>query len=135
MRYLSDEWVTALGAALAADPDLAATCPNPPLVIEQTIRDGTEGTVVYHLVLDRRAIRAEPGAAESPTMRFTLDLVTAVAITRGELSARAAFMEGRLRLDGDTQAILVAAPLLDKLHDPLVSLRERTEFPTLRRPG
>ena len=74
------------------------------------------------MVADGR-LRVERGRVADPDLTFTQDRATAEAIHRGELSAQAAFMQGRLRLGGDLRAVIDRAGELGAIDDVLGSVR------------
>ena len=74
------------------------------------------------MVADGR-LRVERGRVAEPDLTFTQDRATAEAIHRGELSAQAAFMQGRLRLGGDLRAVIDRAGELGAIDDVLGSVR------------
>lgn len=123
--YLSDAWIAALNEAAGAHPGLATATAGVQLVLEQVVtpdeersgHDGsidgdptsattTSGVVRWHLVVDDGSVHFVVGPATDPTVRFTTDAATARAITEGRLAATEAFMAGRLRVGGDTTALV-----------------------------
>ena len=87
-----------------------------PLVLQQIVPDGPEGhEVAYALVVAGGRLRVKRGRVTKPDLTFTQDRVTVEAIHRGELSAQAAFMQGRLRLGGDLRAVIDRARELEAL--------------------
>ena len=68
-----------------------------------------------------------PAPADAP-VSFSLDYDTAAEIARGELSAQAAFMQGRLKLGGDVNVLIRGGAVLDGVADALADLRTRTEY-------
>lgn len=121
--YLSDDWIAALDEAARSHPDLAAATTGVQLVIEQVVTPGDdhtddgEGVVRWHVVVDDGSVRFIAGAAADPTVRFTTDAVTARAVTEGRLSATEAFMTGRLRVGGNTTALVEHHALVEGLGD------------------
>jgi len=100
-RYLSDEWLRALDEA-------ARDCTVPGnITIEHVVRDGADdgGEVRYHVVVAGARVRFVGGPAPRPTVTFHEDRATAIAIAKGELSAPAAFLSGRLSVGGDLRAL------------------------------
>jgi hypothetical protein len=94
------------------------------LVVQQVIPDGPEGReVAYALVLRDGRAHVVRGRVADPDLTFTQDLATAEAIHRGELSAQAAFMQGRLRLGGDLRAVMDRAGELAGIDDVFASIR------------
>ena len=118
--FLTDAWLDDLDAAARA-ADVATSAP---LVLQQIVPDGPDGQeVAYALVVADGRIRVERGRVPAPDLTFTQDRATAEAIHRGELSAQAAFMQGRLRLGGDLRAVIDRAGELGAIDDLLGSVR------------
>lgn len=116
--FLTDDWFADLeqaAGAVALPDDLA-------LVVQQVITDAS-GEVAYSLELADGSLRVRRGRAAAPDVTFTQDRATATAIHEGELSAQAAFLDGRLRLSGGVGALLTAAPALAALDDVLARCR------------
>ena len=86
--------------------------------MQQVVPDGPDGHEFAYVVeaADGR-LSVHAGRAEHPDVTFTQDRATALAIHRGELSAQAAFMEGRLRLGGDLRDVIRRAGALAALDD------------------
>ncbi|MGH9243213.1 MAG: SCP2 sterol-binding domain-containing protein [Acidimicrobiales bacterium] len=123
-RYLSTEWVDALdGAAAGLDvPD------DVRLVVEHVVTGGPGGEVAYHVAIADGGARVAPGPAATPTVTFTEDYDTAVAIARGQQSAQAAFMAGRVKARGDLATLTGHGETLGMLDEAFKAVREDTEF-------
>lgn len=126
LRFLSEEWLTALERAAEAATDVVD--PDLDMVIQQVVTsdDGTE--VAYHLVLRGGQVRAHRGRANTPTVTFTTDRDTAARINQGIQSAQAAFMTGDLRIGGDIQALASQQASLAGLRDLFGALRAETSY-------
>jgi predicted lipid carrier protein YhbT len=112
--FLTDAWLDELddAARSATAPAMAH------LVVQQVVPDGPEGhEVAYAVVLDEGRVRIERGRVVDPDVTFTQDRATAEAIHQGQLSAQAAFMQGRLRLGGDLRAVIDRAVELAAIDD------------------
>ena len=118
--FLTDAWLDDLeAAAQRAELDTKGA-----LVLQQVIPDGPEGReVAYALVVRDGRVRLERGRVADPDLTFTQDRATAEAIHRGDLSAQAAFMQGRLRLGGDLRAVIDRAGELAAIDDVFASAR------------
>jgi len=118
--FLTDQWLDELDAAART-----ATFPaDLRLVVQQVITGGPDGPeVVYVLKLGDGTLSVHAGRAEEPDVTFTQDRATAQAIHRGELSAQAAFMDGRLRLGGDLRSVIDRAGALTAIHDVFAAAR------------
>ena len=118
--FLTDAWLDDLEvAAQRAELDTKGA-----LVLQQVIPDGPDGReVAYALVVGAGRVRVVRGRASDPDLTFTQDRATAEAIHRGELSAQAAFMQGRLRLGGDLRAVIERASELAAIDDVFAGTR------------
>jgi hypothetical protein len=118
--FLTDAWLDELQAAA-----LSATAPaGTHVVVQQVVPDGPEGhEVAYVVVLDEGQVRVVRGRVDDPDLTFTQDRATAEAIHRGDLSAQAAFMQGRLRLGGDLRAVIDRAVELATIDDLFAGAR------------
>lgn len=122
-RFLSPEWLAALGAVARDDPALAAASVGAHLVVEQVV-----GEVRWAWVLDDGAVSVVPGGVADPDVTLTTDTDTAAALVRGELSAQDAFLAGRLRLGGDVIALLRGGEVLAGVGGVADSVRADTTF-------
>lgn len=117
--FLTAEWVKALDEAASGLHYAAAA----PLTVEHAV-----GAFAYHVAYADSRVRFLCGAAACPTVRLVADRDTAVAIARGELSAQRAFMNGLLRIEGDTLAFANALPAFRVLGDVFAAVRADTEW-------
>jgi putative sterol carrier protein len=133
LEYLSDEWVAALDEALAAIPSRrgpnAETGPAGRLVIRQTVTGGRNGDRSYTVWFEggRAGAGGQAPDGGDPDVTFTCDWDTAVAIATGKERAQTAFLGGRLRLGGDSRALLAHAGALAALDDVSAGVRARTD--------
>jgi predicted lipid carrier protein YhbT len=118
-EFLTDAWIDALdsaGAHAVIDRELR-------LVIQQIVHDREGGDVAYVVRVSDGHISVRRGRADDADVTFTQDRVTALAIHRGELSAQAAFLDGRLRLGGDLRAVIDRAGALATIDDVFAATR------------
>jgi hypothetical protein len=128
VEFLSDEWVAAF------DDLLHATAPSDPrtpaLRIVHTVTGLPGGRdVEYTIELSPEGNRVRPGRQPDPTITFRCDVATAVAINRGDEQTQAVFLDGRLRVGGDTAAMMEARAALSALGDVAEPLRRITTYP------
>jgi putative sterol carrier protein len=124
-RYLSPEWLAELQAAASGTvPDLTGRAD---VVVQHEI-GGPGGDVIFHVVIGDQGVTVLPGPADGATVTFTEDAATAAAITRGELSAQAAYMSGQLRVRGDVSALAANGAVLAALDDVFASVRATTTY-------
>lgn len=123
-EFLSDVWLAELAeraGAVAGPPDVR-------LAIQQVVADGDGTSRAYTVVLDDGRIRVEPGRSDAADVTFTQDRETAAAIARGELSAQAAFLAGRLRIGGDVHRLGDVAARLSGVADLFAEVRASTTW-------
>lgn len=123
--FLSDAWFEEMAAA--------AEQASPPaeirITLQQVVTDaGDDGPVVYALRLADGTVEVVRGGLEDPDVTFTQDRATASAIARGELSAQAAFLAGRLRIGGEVHRFADAAASLAELDDVFGPVRATTRW-------
>jgi hypothetical protein len=121
VRYLSDAWLEAAGAALDGFPPLTES-----LTVGFVVTGGPDGERSYRIELGPGPVAVRPGAGDAHvTLRQSWE--TARAVARGTRSAQRAFLDGDIRIDGDVRALLGHGGL-GAVDDRLGELRDRTEF-------
>jgi putative sterol carrier protein len=125
LRFLSDPWIDAMtrAAEQARGPVV-----DPPLVLQQVVTGHAEGEAAWSITLGAGTIVVTSGRADDPTVTYTHDVETAAAVNRGELSAQAAFMTGRLRVGGDVQVLLDRQTALAEVEDIFALVRADTTY-------
>jgi putative sterol carrier protein len=84
--------------------------------------------VTWWIELGGGTIAFRTGRADSATVTFTQDTETAAAVNRGEMSAQAAFMTGRLEVSGDVQILLIRQRELVGVEDVFAAVRSATTY-------
>ena len=127
-EYLSDEWMDAAGAALSSSAGLADAAADLDLTIGYEVAGAPGGKRQYAVSFDHGRVALEPNAGSNAPVTFALDYESAVAIAKGELSPQAAFMQGRLKLGGDSMILIRDAAALKGIDDALAEVRSETTF-------
>ena len=125
VEYLSPEWFT------EADEAVAALSPIPTAVtVTVTVTDGPRDRpdVRYELVLGPDRVRIIGGANRDGNVSLTMSYRVAAAIAQGETGAQRAFLDGEVRLGGDTTMLLGHQEQLARIEDRLSDLRARTRY-------
>ncbi|HEY3142998.1 MAG TPA: SCP2 sterol-binding domain-containing protein [Acidimicrobiales bacterium] len=128
MRYLSPEWFAAAAEAIQRDEQLRELCAEVDLTIEQTVTDGGEQPIRWHVVLDHGSAHLVVGPAPEADLRFRAPYPVARDIAMGELAAPIAFIRGDLRVGGDLSLLTVHNKTLAALGDVLRDVRRATSF-------
>jgi putative sterol carrier protein len=107
-KYLTQEW-------LDEGRELAQEFPEKPGAtarMQYHITGGPDGDVKYYWVVeDGKLLESKLG--EDPDAEFTLRMTfdDSVKIQQGELGANAAFMQGKMKVDGDMGKLMSLLPL------------------------
>ena len=113
---LTDEWVEWLAAKLSGCRVDSET----DLIVQHRVADADGDEFCWHVRLEDGAVRVAAGpageTASGPSVvTFISDSATARAISVGGASAQRAFLDGRLRLNGDVRLLISARPALAAL--------------------
>lgn len=122
IRYLSDDWLQAADRALESMPPTTE-----PLALGYRVNDGPDGDRLHRLVFGPDQVRALRGL-EGVGLTLAMGWDTAVEVAEGRTSAQRAFLDGRIRLDGDPGVLLGHQTHLNDIDDHLAELRARTLF-------
>jgi putative sterol carrier protein len=107
-KYLTQEW-------LDLQRELAQEFPERPGAtarMQYRVTGGPDGDVVYHQVIeDGKMLENQLG--EDPETEFTISQTydDSVKILKGELDANAAFMQGKMKVDGNMGKLMSLMPL------------------------
>jgi hypothetical protein len=132
VRYLSSEWMDAAARALAADDSLRTALADLSLTVEQVVTGGPDGTVQWHITVDRGDVTLRRGPADDPDLRFATSYDTAARVASGLLGAQRAFVEGQLRVGGDLSLLITHQRAVASIDDALAELRARTTYDNTR---
>lgn len=126
-RFLSSAWFDEMNAAATAAV-VNQSGSTDRLALRHVITGAPDGDVTYLVVIEEGALRFVPGDDAAAPVTFTQDYATAVAISRGELSAQAAFMMGRIRAGGEVGLLLTHQGALAGVDDVFEPVRAATSY-------
>lgn len=116
------EWIAAADEAVASVVIDAAARPPGGFVLRQVVLDEARRSWDVALDADASRVRVRPAGEEDATVTLTTDAATAAAIAGGLEAAPEAFLAGRLRIGGDTTALLAIQPVLAAIAPALAHL-------------
>ena len=128
VRYLSLAWIDALSKEVAVSSELAALAQAHKIAVTQTVIDGPEGDVTYHLRLGDGEAVFGAGPADAEDVRMEQSWATAKAVATGDLNAQEAFIKGLIRLTGNQQKLIESQPVFAALDAVFTAVREQTEY-------
>ncbi len=107
VKFLSDDWIDQVKAALAASGTVAATSTGAaPFVLQQRVIGAPGGDVSYWTRIGAGPVTLGAGTAEDATATITSDYELAAALNRGEVSPPQAMMSGRAKVTGDMVGLM-----------------------------
>lgn len=107
VKYLSDEWAKEVTALLQATDAVTNTIKGQSFAIQQVITDVPEmGEVKFYAKATDGV--PEVGIGETPNPDATLTAIydVSVAMDKGELNPQAAFMQGKLKIQGNLMKLM-----------------------------
>jgi putative sterol carrier protein len=105
VKFLSDEWATAVTDALNSNDQFKQAAGSHTAKIQNVVST-PEGETKYYFLLQDGKAEVSLGEIDGPEATITQDYDTAAALMRNELSATAAYMSGRIRINGDLMRLM-----------------------------
>src|SRR3712207_9563364 len=102
VKFLSEEWAQEMTKALNESDEFKSAASNQQAKLQQVVTDtpdGGEGK--YYFVLENGSAEVSLGELSDAEATITQNYDTAVAITKTELNAQQAFMQGKLKISGN----------------------------------
>lgn len=127
-QFLSIAWIDELDRAAAWCEPLAGAATGVRLTLQQVVTAPGRPETAYAVVVDDGRVRLVAGRAEKPDVVLSEDYATAAALSRGELSAQAALMAGRIRVAGDVAALVRGQHVLAAAQACFDGVRPRTTY-------
>lgn len=128
MRYLSLDWIEAVAAEAASSAEVTEAVGRTAIGVTQVVTNGPEGTIVYSLQVEGGRLSFAAGPAFPEHVRFEQTWETAVSVATGTLNAQEAFIQGRILLTGDQQALMDNQAIFGAMSSVFDRVRERTEY-------
>ena len=108
--FLSQPWLDELKRLAAGQPER----PGATAVVEYVVKGAPTGDVIYHWVVDDGKLvdaRLGPVAGDAKDLTLTMTWADAQLIQRGELDEQAAYMQGKVKAEGDMAKLLALLPI------------------------
>lgn len=104
VEFLSEDWVGAVEAGLKANDGFKSATKGQRARVQQIVTSG-DGELCYWIRIDNGEVSMGSGRIDDPSVTITADHDTAVALAKGDLSATAAFMAGRVEVSNIMSAM------------------------------
>ena len=115
VRFLSPEWAAAMTQALDSSPEFTSAAAGHEARVQQVVTDAPQGTAQYFFVLENGSAEVGLGTLERADATVTQSYDTAAAISRRELGPQQAFIQGRLRIEGNVMKLMQLQGVLSAL--------------------
>ena len=106
-KFLSDEWATAVTAALQTHPGFTSAIANADLTLQFNISDTDDGEKTYYLKAADGSADIVLGTTDAADVTVGQTYDTAVAISKGDLNTQTAFMTGKLKVSGNLAKLMM----------------------------
>jgi putative sterol carrier protein len=106
VKYLSEEWANTMTEKLNGSEEFKKAASGQTVKLQQVVTDAPEGETKYYFVLDGGNVEVSLGEVADADATITQNYETSVAITKSELNAQNAFMQGKLKISGNMMKLM-----------------------------
>jgi putative sterol carrier protein len=107
-KYLTQEWLDQSRELAKDQPERVGASAK----MQYVVSGGPEGDIKYYWVLeDGKLLESQLGEIAEPDFTMTSTYDDSVAIAQGTLDANAAFMQGKMKVAGNTGKLMALLPL------------------------
>lgn len=115
VKYLSEEWIKEVNNRLQSNEAVASAAKGQNLIIQNVITDTPDGEKKTFLRITDGAPEIGLGEVEGAEATVTQNYETSVAVAKGELNSQAAFMQGKIKVQGNMMKLMTIQPFLQAL--------------------
>ncbi len=114
VKFLSEEWADEVKKALSTSDAVKSAAGSMAARIQQVV-SGPDGETKYWFKLENGDVDLGLGDIDNPDATITQDYDTAAALSKNELTGTAAYMSGKLRVNGDLMKLMQLQGVLGQL--------------------
>ena len=107
VQFLSDEWATAVQAAVNSSDSFRSAVANAALKLQFNISDAPGGEISYYLAAADGEAEVSLGQVDEPDVTVGESYETAIGISKGDLNVQTAFMSGKLKVEGNLAKLMM----------------------------
>ena len=122
VKFLSEDWLNAANETLAGDGDYQAATASTDITLQFVVNDTPDGDVEYSVTMAGGSTAFAGGTLEGADATIRNDYQTAKAISSGDLNTQAAFISGKLKVEGNLAKIMMNQSALTALANALSGL-------------
>jgi putative sterol carrier protein len=105
VKFLSEEWAKAFTDAMNGSDDFKQAAGSQTSKVQNVV-NSPEGEKRFYLKLESGQVDVGTGDLPEPEATITQDYDTAVALFKNELTGTAAYMSGKLKVQGDLMKLM-----------------------------
>ena len=107
VKFLTEEWASTMTDALNSSDDFKKAAAGQQVKLQQVVTDTPDGgETKYYFTLSDGSAEVSLGELSDAEATLTQSYDTAVAITKQELNAQNAFMQGKLKISGNMMKLM-----------------------------
>lgn len=106
VKFLTEEWASSITSALNSSDDFKKAATGQAAKIQQVVSDAPEGEAKYYFKLEDGSAEVSLGEIADAEATITQNYETAAAVSKGELNAQNAFMQGKLKISGNMMKLM-----------------------------
>lgn len=126
-KWLSQEWMDEQRRLAESQPER----PGASARMQYVITGGPDGDVRYYWILEDGHLRENKlGTLDDAELTLTQSYEDALKIQQGELDEQAAFMQGRVKVEGNMAKLMALLPITSspEYRELQTRIREMTEY-------
>lgn len=112
VKFLSEEWATEVTKLLQADEGVEKAAKGQNITIQQNISGAPDGDTGNYLRVTEGVPEVVVGQADEAQITVNQSYETTVAMDKGELNPQAAFMQGKVKVQGNLLKLMQLQGLL-----------------------
>ncbi len=121
VKFLSEEWASAVTEALNSNDAFKQAAGGQSAKLQQVVTT-PEGETKYYFKLEGGQAEVALGELDDAEATISQDYDTAVALSKNELTGTAAYMSGKIKIQGDLMRLMQLQGLLNTLPQAVAGL-------------
>lgn len=106
VKYLSEEWAKEVTNRFQSTEAVTNAAKGQNVTIQQIVTEAPGGDVKYYFKIADGTPEVAIGEVDSPEATITQSYETSIAVDKGELNAQNAFMQGKLKIQGNLMKLM-----------------------------
>ena len=122
VKFLSQEWAEQISAALNSSAEFQSAAVSKAVGLQQVVKDTPEGEIRYYFSLEDGTAAIALGELANPDATVEQSSETAMAMSRGEVGASQAYMQGKLKILGNLMKLMQLQGVLGAMPEAVKSV-------------